>query len=157
MRLRPRWLRGRAHSYDARRAARTTWGTWVHRSTVASRATVLRRTPSTTHRDSVSGGSSDDSDSTFDPPDRHADALEQYESIEHARDRLDALLPFLNARERTVIVNRFGLHDGEPMTLQEIGDRLRPRLTKERVRQIEFNALGKLRDKARLYGWCELV
>jgi RNA polymerase primary sigma factor len=54
------------------------------------------------------------------------------------------LLDQLDEREATVLRMRFGLHGGEPRTLKEIGECLR--LTRERVRQIELEALGKLRE-----------
>lgn len=50
----------------------------------------------------------------------------------------------LPEKERTVIVLRFGLDGGEDQTLEEIGQSLG--LTRERVRQIETAALGKLRS-----------
>ncbi len=54
------------------------------------------------------------------------------------------LLDDLDEREATVLRMRFGLHGGEPKTLKEIGECLD--LTRERVRQIELEALGKLRE-----------
>jgi RNA polymerase primary sigma factor len=47
--------------------------------------------------------------------------------------------------ERFVICWRFGLVDGDEMTLQEIGQCLS--LSRERIRQIQEEALGKLRDR----------
>jgi RNA polymerase nonessential primary-like sigma factor len=49
----------------------------------------------------------------------------------------------LTRREREVLEGRFGLHDREPETLEVISDRLG--LTRERVRQIQNEALLKLR------------
>ena len=52
------------------------------------------------------------------------------------------LLDTMDSREATVLRLRFGLHDNEPRTLKEIGENLG--LTRERVRQIETEALAKL-------------
>ena len=54
------------------------------------------------------------------------------------------LLEKMDQREATVLRMRFGLNDEEPKTLKEIGERLG--LTRERVRQIENEALAKLSD-----------
>jgi RNA polymerase primary sigma factor len=63
-------------------------------------------------------------------------------------DLAGALLE-LDRRERLVVRLRFGLDDGEPRTLQEVGDLLQ--LSRERVRQIESGAKNKLRQSARLH------
>jgi RNA polymerase primary sigma factor len=55
------------------------------------------------------------------------------------------LLAKMDQREAVVLRMRYGLDDEEPKTLNEIGERLG--LTRERVRQIEVQALGKLRDR----------
>src|SRR5438128_11312593 len=54
------------------------------------------------------------------------------------------LLEKMDKREATVLRMRFGLDDEEPKTLKEIGECLG--LTRERVRQIESEALAKLSD-----------
>jgi RNA polymerase primary sigma factor len=58
------------------------------------------------------------------------------------RQHVLALLSKMDPREATVLRMRFGLDDEEPKTLKEIGERLG--LTRERVRQIESEALHKL-------------
>ena len=60
---------------------------------------------------------------------------------------LAAALEALAERERQVLVLRYGLEDAEPKTLEEIGRRLG--LTRERVRQIEVEALKRLVVPAR--------
>jgi RNA polymerase sigma factor (sigma-70 family) len=49
----------------------------------------------------------------------------------------------LNERQQDIIKRRFGLHGGEPETLQDISDSYK--LTKERIRQIEAHGIRKLR------------
>ena len=56
---------------------------------------------------------------------------------------VDEALKVLRDRERIVLRLRFGLADGRSRTLEEIGQELG--LTRERIRQIEKKALGKLR------------
>jgi RNA polymerase nonessential primary-like sigma factor len=56
---------------------------------------------------------------------------------------LDNWIDALSTREREVLEGRFGLHDREPETLEVLSDRLG--LTRERVRQIQNEALLKLR------------
>jgi RNA polymerase primary sigma factor len=58
-----------------------------------------------------------------------------------------ALVDSLNPREREVIIRRFGLHDREDETLEEIGRSAS--LTRERIRQVEAAALAKLRTRSR--------
>jgi RNA polymerase primary sigma factor len=66
---------------------------------------------------------------------------EQVEDSLRSQTLADALLS-LPERHRNVVVLRYGLHDAEPKTLEEIGKRLG--LTRERVRQIELESLRRL-------------
>jgi RNA polymerase primary sigma factor len=65
-------------------------------------------------------------------------------------DQLRKAVAELGSKEREVMRMRFGLDGGEPRTLQEVGDRLK--LSRERVRQIEYRAKEKLRQSTRLRG-----
>jgi RNA polymerase nonessential primary-like sigma factor len=64
------------------------------------------------------------------------------------RERVGEWLRELSASERRVLELRFGLNDEEPSTLDRIGKEFR--ITRERVRQIESQALGKLRAITKL-------
>ena len=64
------------------------------------------------------------------------------------REHIDTLLEDLKERERQVIVLRFGLEDGHPRTLEEVGKEFN--VTRERIRQIEAKALRKLRNPVRI-------
>jgi len=64
----------------------------------------------------------------------------------HRIIRLKTILLWLNeltAKEKYIIIHRFGLYNNDPQTLEEIGQTLE--LTRERIRQIEAKALLKLR------------
>ncbi|MFF9397043.1 RNA polymerase sigma factor [Streptomyces griseoluteus] len=62
------------------------------------------------------------------------------------RQHLEAVLSTLGERERKVVQLRYGLADGRPRTLEEIGRLFG--VTRERIRQIESKTLSKLRDHA---------
>lgn len=63
------------------------------------------------------------------------------------KDKMGEVLSTLTDRERTVLIERFGLLDGKPKTLEEVGVRFK--VTRERVRQIEAKALRKMRHPTR--------
>ncbi len=63
------------------------------------------------------------------------------------KERMREVLYSLNARERDVLDKRFGLTDGIPRTLEEVGKMFG--VTRERIRQIEAKALRKLRHPSR--------
>ncbi|MEU1280126.1 RNA polymerase sigma factor [Streptomyces sp. NPDC005805] len=62
------------------------------------------------------------------------------------REHLEAVLSTLGERERKVVQLRYGLADGRPRTLEEIGRLFG--VTRERIRQIESKTLSRLRDHA---------
>ncbi len=63
---------------------------------------------------------------------------------EMIRNNIQDLLQYLSAREQKIIKMRFGLEDGIPHTLEEVGREFN--VTRERIRQIEAKVLEKLRD-----------
>ena len=89
-------------------------------------------------QDSELGHFIEDVDSP-DPAERAAFGLLQ--------SNLDGLLQCLTAREARILVLRYGLDQGRPHTLKEVGRKFE--LTRERIRQIEQEALAKLRHPRR--------
>jgi RNA polymerase primary sigma factor len=65
---------------------------------------------------------------------------------EHLKEQIASSLGTLSNMEERVLRLRFGLDSDDPMTLKEIGDRMN--LSRERIRQIEAQALGKLRKSS---------
>jgi len=63
------------------------------------------------------------------------------------KDKMNDVLDTLTDRERKVLIRRFGLLDGKPKTLEEVG--LEFNVTRERIRQIEAKALRKMRHPTR--------
>jgi RNA polymerase primary sigma factor len=63
------------------------------------------------------------------------------------QEQLDSILHTLSEREKKVIQLRFGLSDGHPRTLEEVGKEFG--VTRERIRQIESKTLSKLRHPSR--------
>lgn len=63
------------------------------------------------------------------------------------KDKMNDVLETLTDRERKVLVHRFGLQDGKPKTLEEVGVEFN--VTRERIRQIEAKALRKMRHPTR--------
>lgn len=84
-----------------------------------------------------------------------ADFLQDLESLSPSeatnkvvlREKIEEALDLLTTRERDVLKMRFGLDDGYPHTLEEVGRHFR--VTRERIRQIEAKALKKLRHPSR--------
>jgi RNA polymerase sigma factor (sigma-70 family) len=77
-------------------------------------------------------------------PDQHPTDSASYQML---KDDISRLICTLNSREQAVIRMRFGLDDGKPKTLEDIGRRFS--VTRERIRQIEGRALHKLRQPYR--------
>ncbi len=63
------------------------------------------------------------------------------------RDKIEEVLATLSPREARILRLRFGLHNGRPYTLEEVGQKFG--LTRERIRQIEGKALRRLRHPRR--------
>ncbi|MFN6036187.1 MAG: sigma-70 family RNA polymerase sigma factor, partial [Dolichospermum sp.] len=70
---------------------------------------------------------------------------EYYTTQEFLRQDLNNLLAELTPQQRQVVALRFGLEDGNEMSLAKVGERLN--LSRERVRQLEHQALAHLRRR----------
>ncbi len=99
---------------------------------------VSLETPIGEEEDSHVGGFVEDKDSPA-PSDSASYSL--------LREQLCNILHTLTPREEQVIKLRFGLEDGRPRTLEEVGKQFE--ITRERIRQIEAKALRKLRHPSR--------
>ena len=87
-----------------------------------------------------------DSDSaTFGDIVRDESAVSPYEGL---RDRsrnsdLHSMVNALDPREAEILKDRFGLEDRDPLTLEEVGQKFK--VTRERIRQLEYLAINKMR------------
>ena len=77
-------------------------------------------------------------------PENQPDEVATYQML---KDDISRLICTLSTREQAVVRMRYGLDDGRPKTLGEVGDRFS--VTRERIRQIEARALNKLRQPYR--------
>ena len=91
----------------------------------------------------------DENDSSLGDFIEDADAPVAVDVVSYAmmQEQLHDVLTTLSERESAVVKMRFGLTDGEPKTLDEIGREFG--LTRERIRQIESKTLSKLRHPSR--------
>lgn len=80
-------------------------------------------------------------------PDRDTMSPDDAATHQLLRERIVEVLSELSSRERDVLRMRFGLDDGYPRTLEEVGRHFQ--VTRERIRQIEAKALKKLRHAKR--------
>ncbi len=80
-------------------------------------------------------------------PDQYAVAPAEEASHVLLKEHLLEVLDTLTPREKTVLQMRFGINDGKPRTLEEVGKEFD--VTRERIRQIEAKALRKLRHPSR--------
>jgi RNA polymerase primary sigma factor len=103
-----------------------------------SQEPVSLETPIGEEEDSQLGDFIEDSQAVA-PPEAASDSM--------LREQLDTVLDGLADRERKVIKLRFGLEDGHPRTLEEVGREFG--VTRERIRQIESKTLAKLRHPSR--------
>jgi RNA polymerase primary sigma factor len=92
-------------------------------------------------------GDSDDTNFGDLIEDKGADNPSEVTSFNLLRGRLGEVLKGLSERERRILELRYGLMDGDPRTLEEVGRQYE--VTRERIRQIEAKALRKLRHPTR--------
>lgn len=79
--------------------------------------------------------------------DTSADSPAEATGYSILKDKINEVLATLTDRERKVLIQRFGLLDGKPKTLEEVG--IEFNVTRERIRQIEAKALRKMRHPTR--------
>lgn len=79
--------------------------------------------------------------------DTSADSPSEATGYSILKDKMHEVLTTLTERERKVLIQRFGLVDGKPKTLEEVG--IEFNVTRERIRQIEAKALRKMRHPTR--------
>ena len=92
-------------------------------------------------------GDSDDTSFGDFIEDKAAENPMEEASFSFLKEKIKDVLDTLTDREREVIEQRFGLRDGSPRTLEEVGKEFN--VTRERIRQIEAKALRKLRHPSR--------
>ena len=80
-------------------------------------------------------------------PDYDAPVPEEAATHTLLKEQLNEVLATLTPREAKVLSLRFGIEDGRPRTLEEVGKEFN--VTRERIRQIEAKALRKLRHPSR--------
>src|SRR5882757_2099259 len=91
----------------------------------------------------------EDGDSEFGDLIEDSEAIQPGEAVSFTllQEQLHSVLDTLSEREAGVVSMRFGLTDGQPKTLDEIGDTFG--VTRERIRQIESKTMAKLRHPSR--------
>ena len=92
-------------------------------------------------------GEEEDSHLGYFIPDYDAPVPEEAATHTLLREQLNEVLATLTPREAKVLSLRFGIEDGRPRTLEEVGKEFN--VTRERIRQIEAKALRKLRHPSR--------
>jgi RNA polymerase primary sigma factor len=64
-------------------------------------------------------------------------------------EQIEVSLAALSAKERTIISLHFGIGGEDPLTLEQIGKRFNPPISRERVRQLEERAFARIRERRR--------
>lgn len=98
---------------------------------------------------SLSTAINDEEDATLEDFIKDPNQSSIYENVSNKfiKEYLFEVLDTLTPRERKVLVLRYGLEDGKPRTLEEVGKQFN--VTRERIRQIEAKAVRKLKHPSR--------
>jgi RNA polymerase primary sigma factor len=75
-----------------------------------------------------------------------ADPVEEFDRMDHLKGTVEGLLVTLSSRERHVVMRRFGLDGGTPVSLEALGVAMQ--VSKERVRQLQRQAMKRLQQVA---------
>ena len=115
-----------------------------HMGVPAKKVRIIRKAVKAYHLPTQSGSADGELTINEMVADTHNPGPDQIVRDEDELKQLEGLMEDMDPRAVRILKLRYGLEGDDPMTLKEIGERIG--LTRERVRQIEHEALSRLRD-----------